>query len=151
MKIRIEQSEDPKDEIVITCGAGVDAERIKRAVADALNGGGAIPLRLGRTECFVPLRDLLFFETQGDGTAAHTADNMYNTALRLCEIELMLPRTFVKASRSCIVNTARISSVERNLTGPSEIEFSGTRKKTYVSRKYYKSLIEIIKETRLSR
>ncbi len=148
MKIRIEQSELPQEEIIIKCGSGVDAQAICRAVEEALSQKDVLPLRLGGTECFVPARDILFFETSGDRTAAHTADAMYNTPKKLCELELMLPRTFVRVSKSCIVNSAHVNSVDRSFTGPSEVSFRGTRKKAYASRLYCKSLIDILKETR---
>lgn len=149
MKIRIEQTDRHEEEIVIKCGADIDAELISRAVEEALQKKEVLPLKLGRMECFVPVAELLFIETQGDRVAAHTADAMYGAAFTLRELESVLPRRFAKAGKSCIVNTARVASVKRNLTGPSEIEFENTYKTTYVSRKYYKSFIDIIKETRL--
>ena len=148
MKIRIERSEENKDEIVVICGANVDTKRIERALEDALRRKDVIPLKLGRTECFVPVQDILFFETQDDRVTAHTATSMYTSSLTLRELDEVLPGNFAKAGKSCIVNASCVSAVSRNLTGPSEIEFEHTYKTAYVSRKYYKSLIEIIKETR---
>lgn len=148
MKIRIERSEENKDEIVVFCGANADAERIKKALEEALTRKDVLPLKLGRTECFVPVQDILFFETQDDRVTAHTATSMYTSTLTLRELETVLPGNFAKAGKSCIVNAYCVSAVSRNLTGPSEIEFEHTYKTAYVSRKYYKSLIETIKETR---
>ena len=151
MKIRVEQSENPSEEIIIRCGSNADAELIRRAVADSLQKKEVLPLRLGRAECFVPVSDILFFETQGDRVAAHTADSMYGAAFTLRELETVLPACFVKAGKSCIVNTAAVTSVERNLTGPSEISFEYTYKKAYVSRKYYKEFVQKSRETRLKK
>lgn len=148
MKIRIERSELPQNEIVIKCGSDADAGAILKAVEEALAHSAALPLKLGGTDCFVKTGDILFFETSGDRTAAHTPDAMYNTPKKLYELEGTLPRTFVRVSKSCIVNSARVDSVDRSFTGPSEIGFRGTHKKAYASRKYCKSLIDILKETR---
>ncbi|MBO4861191.1 MAG: LytTR family transcriptional regulator DNA-binding domain-containing protein [Clostridia bacterium] len=148
MKIRIERSELPQNEIVIKCGPDADAGAILKAVEEALAHSAALPLKLGGIDCFVKPCDILFFETSGDRTVAHTASAMYNTSRKLYELEEMLPRTFVRVSRSCIVNSAHVDSVDRSFTGPSRIGFRSTYKKAYASRKYCKSLMDILKETR---
>ena len=113
-----------------------------------IGAGGEICLHLEDEEFFVPYGETLFFETDGARTAAHTAKAMYYTELRLCELADILPYSFIRVSKSCIVNSAAVSSITRNVTGSSEVRFRGG-KKTYVSRKFYKDLIERIRETRL--
>ena len=79
----------------------------------------------------------------------NAAKYMHNGSSReLYELEEMLPRTFVRVSRSCIVNSAHVDSVDRSFTGPSRIGFRSTYKKAYASRKHCKSLMDILKETR---
>ena len=60
----------------------------------------------------------------------------------------MLPATFIRVSKSCILNVSRISYVNRNLTGASEVGFEKTNKKVFVSRIYFKILKERLQEMR---
>ena len=147
MKLRIEimdekeLSEGTEEELVLRCR--FPDERImqlQRSLAAMIGAGGEICLHLEDED--------LFFETDGARTAAHTAKAMYYTELRLCELADILPYSFIRVSKSCIVNSAAVSSITRNVTGSSEVRFRGG-KKTYVSRKFYKDLIERIRETRL--
>ena len=156
MKLRIEImdekeiSEGAEEELVLRCR--FPDERImqlQRSLAAMIGAGGEICLHLGDEEFFVPYGEVLFFETDGAHTAAHTAKAMYYTELRLCELADILPYSFIRVSKSCIVNSAAVGSITRNVTGSSEVRFRGGGKKTYVSRKFYKDLIERIRETRL--
>lgn len=105
-------------------------------------------LTRGETEYFIPQDQILFFETEGKTITAHTADKMYETQYRLYELEEMLPGYFMRVSKSTIVNLNQIYSITRNLTASSVVEFSDSIKKVYVSRNYYKSLIERMGEKR---
>lgn len=150
MKIRTEISEDFDEEIIIRSKHMNDKiSRLQSLISDFLGGSAEIMLQLGNVDYFIPFRDILFFETVQNRTTAHTKDGMYYTDYKLYELEAVLPHTFLRASKSCILNTLRVSSVSRSLTGPSEVFFSPSPKKAYVSRMYYKSLIERINETRL--
>lgn len=60
--------------------------------------------------------------------------------MKLFELEEILPRKFVRVSKSAIVNVKHIYSVERNITSASLISFAGTHKQLYASRNYYKLL-----------
>jgi len=105
-------------------------------------------LTKGDTEFFIPREQILFFETEGKNVTAHTADKMYETQYRLYELEEMLPGHFMRISKSTIVNLNQIYSISRNLTASSMVEFSDSIKKVYVSRNYYKALIERMGEKR---
>ena len=62
------------------------------------------------------------------------------TDTKLYELEEILPRKFVRISKSSIVNSDKIYSIQKNLTASSLIEFKNTHKQIYVSRSYYKLL-----------
>ncbi len=150
MKLRIEIDPDSPEEIVLRASAITeDIRRLQTVIADALSQKEELALKLGERECYVPCDEILFFETVDRRVSAHTAEHMYFSTLKLCELEELLPRTFVRASKSCLVNTAQISSVNHSLTGASEISFKKTNKKIYASRMYYKLVHDIIEETRL--
>ena len=152
MKVRIEISDDGDEEVVIRARSLTDeVRRISDAVTAASGGEATLSLTDGESEYFVPVASLLFFETADGHTTGHTADRMYYTHLKLYELEAILPRTFARISKSCVVNTAAISSIKRNPVGASETFFAGSYKKVYISRSYYKAVREIIEETRIKR
>ncbi len=55
----------------------------------------------------------------------------------------------MRISKSSIANLDRIYSITRNLTASSIVEFTGSSKRAMVSRIYYKSLIERLRERKL--
>lgn len=152
MKVRIEIQPDlNEEEIFIRC-AGINENilEIQSLLNNLGNGTGSLALRKGETEYFVPQEQILFFETEGKNVTAHTADKMYETQYRLYELEEILPSYFMRISKSAIVNLNQIYSITRNLTASSVVEFSGSNKKVYASRNYYKALIERMGEKRRS-
>lgn len=152
MKLKIEIDPACDDEIIIRCcKADENVARIESLIERELRSAGEISLTLGGKEYFMPFDDILFFESSGERTAAHTApDGMYYTGLRLYEIEKLVPHSFVRVSKSCIVNSAKVSSITRNIAGPSELAFMKSHKTAFASRMYYRDLAERIKETRLT-
>ena len=83
---------------------------------------------------------VLFFETEGGIIRAHTADDEFDVKFKLYELEEKLPRSFVRVSKSTILNIRKVYSITRNLTGASKVEFRDSHKIVYCSRNYYKSL-----------
>ena len=150
MKLRIEIDPDSQEEILLRAPAVTDeVRRLQTVIAEALSRKLELALQLGEQECYIPCDEILFFETTERRVSAHTAEHMYFSPLKLCELEELLPRTFVRASKSCLVNTAHIVAINHSLTGASEILFKGTGKKIYASRMYYKIVHDTIEETRL--
>ncbi len=142
MKIRIEVvGELEEDEVIIRCGRADDTIRkIHQFILDQTQSVERITFFKDNQEFFFPLELVLFFETEGEHIYAHTADDAYRIKFRLYELEEMLPRDFIRVSKSAIVNVRRIISVTRNLTASSLVQFSGSHKKIYVSRHYYHRL-----------
>lgn len=135
MKIKIEIDESAaEDEVIIRCrGLTKQVAAVQRAVRDVTNASEKI----------------LFFETDENGISAHTRDEMYQTRYKLYELEDMLPGVFMRVSKSTILNTDQIYSIDRNLTASSVVAFLNTHKKVYVSRYYYKPLTQKLEEKRL--
>lgn len=142
MKIRIEVQEGlAEEEIVIRCTEiGENVQRIHKLLLNQAEGTSGVVFYKGSQEYYFPLSEVLFFETEGEGVYAHTADDSYKIRHRLYELEGMLPAYFARASKSTIINTKRIHSITRNITASSLVEFRGTHKHVYVSRKYYSAL-----------
>lgn len=149
MKIRIETDTDIEEEIVIKCRQLTpELIRLQQMLTEAAGSSGQLALFRGDTEYYIETADILFFETEGTSVMAHTAADVYETRLRLYELEELLPASFMRISKSSIVNTDRIYSINRNLTASSAVEFQGTHKQVYVSRGYYKALKEKLEEMR---
>jgi len=146
VKLRIELTDgSTEDEVIIRCGRVDDTIRkLQEYILDLT--AARLVFYKGIQEYYLPLEEILFFETYGEQVFAHTATDAFKVKHRLYELEEMLPRSFVRAAKGTIVNTPRIYSINRNLTSSSRISFAGTHKQIYVSRHYYKSLREKMNE-----
>lgn len=102
----------------------------------------------GERQYYLSLEEILFFETEGGSVAAHTAQDVFQTRLKLYELEEILPRHFMRISKSSILNTRLVYAINRNLTSSSVVEFQNSHKQVYVSRNYYKTLIDRLEEKR---
>lgn len=152
MKVKIEIGPDwEEEEVVIRCSKMNERVwEVQNLLSDFGSGAKSLVLSKGETEYFVPQEQILFFETEGKNVIAHTAERMYEAQYRLYELEEMLPRYFMRISKSTIVNLNQIYSVTRNLTASSVVEFFESSKKVYVSRNYYKMMIDRMGEKRRS-
>ena len=148
-KVRIEVNPDAEEEIIIKC-KNITDEVIAIQSAIANNENGELELTLGENTHFVKTNKILFFETSGTKTTAHTKERMYYSDLKLYELEERLPRSFMRISKSCIINVKAISSIRREITGICEAFFADTAKKVYISRSYYKAFKYRLNETRLN-
>ncbi len=153
MKIRIELDDNlTEDEVVFHCrGLTPEIMRLQQVLTETDKGSRSMILYKEDTEYFLPIEEILFFETEAGEVRAHTMKDAYLTHSKLYELETQLPGTFMRISKSAIVNCRKIYSIHRNLTASSLIEFQNTHKEIYVSRAYYKPLKEKIEEMRLRR
>lgn len=153
MKIKIEIDENiVEEEIILHCRELNDETiAIQKQISEAVNTGLKLTVERGDMEYFLDLKEILFFETAGTTVAVHTASQIYETHLRLYELEELLPGNFLRVSKSTILNTGKIRSVRKNITGASEVEFDGTAKKAFVSRSYFKMLTDKLEEKRLKK
>lgn len=151
MKIRIELDENKmEEEVIIRCRELTgQVAAIQKAIRDVVHSSERFPFYKGNTEYYLKLEEILFFETDGNGINAHTRDEIYQTRYKLYELEDMLPGFFMRVSKSAILNTNHIYSINRNLTASSVVAFQDTHKQVYVSRYYYKPLISKLEEKRL--
>lgn len=148
MKIRIELRNDlEEDEVLIRCGRVDDTiGKIQQFILEQSSQVGKITLYKQNQEFYVPLGDILFFETEGEHVYAHTADDTYRVKERLYELEEKLPKSFIRAAKGAVLNTKQVYSVARNLTASSLVKFSNSHKQVYVSRYYYKELRQRLNE-----
>ena len=151
MKFRIELTDTDEPEVIIRCKSITpEISRLADEISKLTPGAEKqIAVFYSGTEFFLSPRDILFFETDGARVCVHTKDRMYYTDHRLYELSELLPRYFVRSSKSCLVNINHISQITRNITSSSEARFYDSDKKIYISRMYYKQLRDEIEEKRL--
>lgn len=140
MKIRVElDSSITEEEIIIRCGSlSEEVQRVQKILADLATQNQKFVFYKGATEYYLSLEEILFFETEGKIIYAHTINDMYQMKYRLYELEEFLPGYFMRISKSTILNTNKVYSIQRNLTASSVVEFQNTHKQVFVSRHYYK-------------
>lgn len=150
MKIRIQTDDSLKeDEIILHCRSENQQIRtLQSSIEDLITKSFSILASQKRKEIYLPVSNILFFETSGSLIFAHTRNDMYEVNYKLYELEEFLPGYFMRISKSTIVNIHEILSIHRNLTSSSIIEFQDTHKQTYVSRHYFKVLKSRLEEKR---
>lgn len=151
MRVKIEIDAGlAEPEVIIRCGS-LDETILNLQSYITEQGGGkrCMQLNRGETAYYVSVREIYFFETEGKEVHAHTAEKMFETPLKLYELEEQLPPGFMRISKSTIVNLDYIYSITRNLTASSVVEFVGSNKKALVSRGYYKALVERLESRRM--
>ena len=77
----------------------------------------------------------------------HTANDVFTIKYRLYELESSLPDSFIRISKSAIVNVAQIFALTLSLSNVL-IEFQDSHKQIYASRRYAKQLKDKLNQTR---
>ncbi|HBP39226.1 MAG TPA: LytTR family transcriptional regulator [Clostridiales bacterium] len=148
MRVRIEQADDlDHEEVIIRCKRMTpEIEAITRQLQQ-IDKPKAFPAFFkGDGQYYLSLMEIMFFETDAERVFAHTASDSFETKMRLYELESMLPGYFVRVSRSAIVNTLHVMSIQRGLTHVNLISFRKSHKAIYCSRMYSSQLIKKMEE-----
>lgn len=150
MKVRVEVDEDLQEECIVIHCKKLDERvlKLQEALLETSASSHAILLKKKDTEYYLPLEDIIFFETENKEIRAHTKNDIFETEYKLYELEAKLPGYFMRISKSTIVNLEHIYSITRNLTASSVVEFNSCHKQVYVSRQYYKALVERLEQKR---
>lgn len=150
MKIQIDFDENLKEEEVIIRCNRLDStiQEIQKAVLGVTNASQKYSFYKDGKEYYIAIEEVLFFETSENVVNAHTKDDVYKVKYRLYELEEMLPRNFLRVSKSTILNVSHIFSIDRNLTSSSIVQFYKSHKQVYVSRFYEKDLRNRLEERR---
>ncbi|KRN11400.1 LytTR family DNA-binding domain-containing protein [Liquorilactobacillus mali] len=140
MKIRVEIDKEVKEtEVVIR--ASEQTDDVKKLYEEILRKiiNKRIKLFQGATEFYINSSNILFFETDERIVNAHTRSDLFETHLRLYELENLLPQNFMRISKSAIINLDEVYTLTRSLTG-NLIAFHESYKQVYVSRRYFKDV-----------
>ncbi len=145
MKIRVEEVPGLMEtEVVVRCNqAGGDAARVLAKLSELeAEGAGRLTGQLeGQTYLLDPVK-VLYADTADKRTFLYTADGVYETELRLWELEERLrARDFFRASKSALVNFNAIKSLRPDLGGRIRLTMDNGEA-VYVSRQYAPGLRE---------
>ena len=151
MKVKIEMEDSLEEaEIIIRCNQLDNTIlKLQNYILELHHSNQVLAFQREDTEYYVAIKDIFFFETEGRNLFAHTKDKLFKADYKLYELEELLPPNFIRISKSTIANLDYIYSISRNLTASSMVEFIGSKKTVFVSRGYYKILIEKLNMRRL--
>ena len=139
MKVKVEIDDTlNEDEIIIHTKEY--SNEIKEWI-DSFKSKSKIQFFKQDTEYYMDLTTILFFESDNGMVFAHTKNDMFSVNQKLYELENLLPRTFMRISKSTIVNLQKIYSLSHSVSSHL-ITFQDSHKQVYVSRMYYKMLKE---------
>jgi DNA-binding LytR/AlgR family response regulator len=145
MKITLNQDPSfPEPEVIINCPqADEDILRLvamlriyQRKLLGVLNG----------EQHLLDVKDILYIDTTDKKTFLYTGTAVYESALRLYELEDGLRELdFLRAGRSIIVNFRKIKSIRPELGGRMLVTMDN-EEQVYVSRQYAGELKEKLRE-----
>ncbi|MDQ0359538.1 LytTR family DNA-binding domain-containing protein [Breznakia pachnodae] len=142
MKILIEIVDDLDEEVVVIKCKEItkDIQMIQKHILNQNSSKKQMVFYKNNEEYYFPIEHIIFFETDGDEVFAHTVDDAYKVKYRLYELEKDLPDTFLRISKSTIINVQQVYSIQKNIAASSRVQFRHSHKEVYVSRMYYKAL-----------
>ena len=144
MKIQLELDSSLQEcEVILRCPqVNEEIAEIQKALSQAMAPKREVIFYQGEKEFYLPIQEILFFETGESGIHAHTAEQEFTVKQKLYELEEMLPAYFIRISKSTIANTRQVYSITKNITSASKVEFRNSYKVVYASRNYYKPLVD---------
>ena len=145
MKITLNQNPSfPETEVIINCPQA--DEDILRLVAMLRIHQRKLVGTLEGEQHLLDARDILYIDTADKRTFLYTGKAVYESALRLYELEDSLRELdFLRAGRSTIVNFRRIKSIRPELGGRMLVTMDNGEQ-VYVSRQYAGELKDKLRE-----
>jgi DNA-binding LytR/AlgR family response regulator len=128
LKLLIEQSLDCKEtEIKITCG--LMDERLKRLIEQIRLFSFSVSGEKDGVTLPIALEEIYYFDSVDNKTFLYTAKEVYRCDKKLYELETQLmDTTFVRISKSCIINITSVSSVRAQFSGRLEATLKNNEK-----------------------
>lgn len=143
MKITIlDKRPDEEDEIIVKCEF-LD-EGITKLLNQLKNGNSKINFYKNNQIHLVEKNEVLYFESVDDKVFAYTLKEVFETKLKLYELEEILPeRIFFRANKAVIVNIDKIESLSPAFSGRFEAVLKNGYK-VIISRNYVPKLKELL-------
>lgn len=144
MKLLIEQSLDCKEtEIKITCN--LMDERLSRLIEQIRLFSFSITGTKDGVASMIPLEQIFYFDSVENKTYLYVEKDVYQCDKKLYELEQLLKdTTFVRISKSCILNAEKVIEVKAQLNGRLEVKLLNLEK-VLVSKHYIREFKEKFK------
>lgn len=94
---------------------------------------------------YLSRKEILFVEADKNKRLIRTREGSFHSQYKLYELERMLPGSFVRVSKSVILNTDQVK-VYRPLPNGLMAAELGDRQVVYISRKYLRELLQILRQ-----
>lgn len=138
MKITLEAAQLPETEVIIRGDIG---GKEVTALLQLLQrkASGKLLLYKEEEQFIVPAGEIAFLETSGSKLLAYTQSEVYEAKLKLYEVkELLSAQSFVRISKSTIVNIDHVRSIQAEFSGNYRIKLKSRKESLTISRKYFK-------------
>ena len=124
MRVTVEERPElEQTEVVVRCRR-MDAQVSRLVELLRLSDARLVGERDGQT-CILDEDDVLYIDTVDRGTFLDTADGVYESHLRLYELEEQLaPQDFIRVSKSAIVNFDQVKSLRPDFGGRLRLTMS---------------------------
>jgi len=128
----------PDIEVTIKCPA--ESEEVRKIAALLRTDDRRLPGSRDGVTALIDRRDVLYCESVDRRCYLYTADAVYETALKLYELEDRLADAgFIRSAKSQILNIAKLASLCPDFGGRLEVRLENGEK-LIVSRQYAKNL-----------
>ncbi len=128
MKLRLERSSEyTETEIDIRCST-ID-EKLQKIIDIAQNDEKHITVKKDGFSSRIRAEDIYYFESVEEKSFVYCKDEVYSSELKLYELEELFNNTsFVRISKSCILNTDVLDRVKISLNGKMEATLQNNEK-----------------------
>lgn len=152
MKVQIELVENLQEPIVTIRCANLDSKvtTLQQKISEICEQKPQILFYRDTKEYYFDVQDILFFETESNNVYAHTKDDVYRVKWKLYELETILPHQFLRISKSTIINSQHVFSIDRSFPSYHLVQFYKSHKQVYVSRMYFQPLKHKLEKRRVS-
>lgn len=143
MKITIiDPAPDEEDEIIVKCRF-IDND-LTQLLNQLKNGSSQMNFMKNGKIVFVEKKDIFYFESVDDKVFAYTKDDVFETNLKLYELEqLFYSKSFFRANKAVLVNLNKIKSLSPAFGGRFEAILKNDYK-VIISRNYVPKLKELL-------
>lgn len=144
MKIRVQIDETIEEDEIIIRSRELNADVQRMLEQIQLLQQSTLRHMIGTNEdrqYVLDVKEISYFETQGDYVFAVQGKKQYRLCFRLYELEQQLPLDrFMRVSKSVILNIGNIAHIEPTLGTPFLAKLRNGADSVYISRQYIKAL-----------
>ena len=138
----VDPAPDEEDEIIVKCRY-IDDD-ITLLLNQLKNGSSQMNFLKNNKIVFVEKKDIFYFESVDDKVFAYTQDDVFETNLKLYELEqLLYSKSFFRANKAVLVNLNKIKSLSPAFGGRFEAILQNDYK-VIISRNYVPKLKELL-------